>query len=395
MLGKILVDKIENLRFLRKRIWSLIKIKVLRQCSQDVLVKIEISSEALKANFKELQRLAPEWGVAPVLKSNAYGHGLFIMANWLIREKLVTPFWCVDSYFEAEKLRLHGINERILILGATFGNKIKHNQWDKIDYSVGEWELLREIGDLGRTVSVQIKLDSGMNRQGFRAEMIGMLIRYLLDHPKIIVTGIFSHLAESEIINSDLTWVQIKTWNRLVVQFRETFKTLKYWHLANSHGFLLADKVIANVGRAGIGLYGYSEDNSLINLKPALKMFAKIVGIKPLLAGEKLGYGGSFSALTDRRVGLIPVGYYEGIDKRLSNQGVVMINGTRAPILGRVSMNMISVDLTNVEGVKVGDLALVLGGVGETAITKMAHDCQTIPYEILVHLPSHLRRQLV
>ena len=234
-----------------------------------------------------------------------------------------------------------------------------------------------------------------MNRQGFRAEIIEELIKYLLDHPKIQVVGVFSHLAESEIVNSDLTCMQIKTWNRLVVQFRETFKTLKYWHLANSHGFILADKIVANVGRAGIGLYGYSEDNNLVNLKPALKMFAKIVGIKPLLAGEKLGYGGSFSALTDRRVGLIPVGYYEGIDKRLSNQGVVIVNGTRALILGRVSMNMISVDLTDVEGVKVGDLALVLGGVGETAVIKMAHECQTIPYEILVHLPSHLRRQLV
>jgi alanine racemase len=360
------------------------------------LISIEVSRGAILHNLHQLQVAIRDWQLAPVLKSNAYGHGLILVSRILEKEKDI-PFFCVDSYFEAEVLRRAGTKKPLLILGYTSAENMIGNKFRDIYFSVGSLAQLKELIEKGVIQLIQLKFDTGMHRQGIGWDKIDEAIEMLRNNPSIKVIGAFSHLADSETPDSKLTQEQIERWNGIVEKLQNKFPSIRYYHLSNSGGLASAGNIKANVGRTGLALYGIDPGNLNLELRPALSMKSVISDIRTIVAGETVGYNGIFVASQPSRIATVPAGYFEGVDRRLSNKGAFMINGQTAPIVGRVSMNISSCDVTDVKGAEVGATVSLIKNNAEdpNSAASIAQLCGTIPYEILVHIPQHLRREEV
>jgi len=370
--------------------------------------------------------------IAPVLKSNAYGHGLIEVAHILDGQSDI-PFCIVDSYFEAIALRSKGFKHHLLVIGYTRPETIRNSNLSNVSFTVTNIETLRAIaeqkverwtgteGKIGfrsinlrfrpKLVHIHLKIDTGMNRQGILPEEIDEAITLLKNDGTgkrpVILEGICSHLCDADNSDESFSEKQIHVWNKVVERFNHEFKTLKYIHLSATDGHRFTSDITANVSRLGIGLYGLSENKSFVDkldLLPAMEMRTIITGIKKVKEGETIGYGNTYVATKDITVATIPVGYFEGLDRRLSssekNSGFILVgkNRTPCPIVGRVSMNITIIDISSVASLGgVGDEVIVISNISSdpNSIISMAKKCVTISYEIAVHVPAHLKRVIV
>lgn len=366
------------------------------QNQRETLITIEISRGALLNNLHNLQKLAPHWQLAPVLKSNAYGHGSNLIAD-ILKEEDHLPFFCIDSYFEAEQLRQRGLNKPLLILGYTPTTLIAKNKIKNLQFVVGSLEQLKILVNKKINQTIQIKFDTGMHRQGIPFNLLVEVLETLQKNTTLKITGVLSHLADAENPNSEITKKQIINWNELAKKMQQTFPTIKYYHLTNSAGLAFSQNIVANVGRSGLALYGINPGNLPINLQPILKMKSVISEIRTIERGETVGYNGTFMAQKQTKVATVPVGYFEGVDRRLANQGFFLVNNKPAPLVGKISMNISTCDISEIKDAAVGTSVIIISDKidDSNSLQKMAQICGTIPYEILVHLPSHLRRLVV
>jgi len=235
-------------------------------------------------------------------------------------------------------------------------------------------------------------------------------IKLLTQNPYVKLEGACTHLADAD--SSDTLFVeqQIKVWNRIAATLRTRLPTLRYWHVAASAGVRLSGQIDANVARVGLGLYGLSalsrdavpqktrrDPSPTSNLAPVLSVTTMITSIRTLRPGQHVGYNGTWTAHRPARIATIPLGYFEGLDRRLSNSGFVQVGGVLCPIVGRISMNIASIDVTQVPAATVGDRVIVFSADPSAAnsIAGAARLANTIPYDLLVHIPQHLRRVIV
>ena len=364
-----------------------------RRFPYEPLIEVRIQKDALLHNLKTFQQLKTGVAVAPVLKSNAYGHGLVAVAQVLDGEGL--PFFCVDSYFEALILRNEGILTPILIIGYTPVETILESRLADVAFGIIGLEDLRSLAALALSpVVLHLKVDTGMHRHGISPSEIEDAYALIRANKHIVLEGVYSHLADADTPHSAHAAAQIDVWNEAVSHVRAKMQSARYFHLSATAGAFYAEKIDANVMRLGIGLYGMHVGIENLDLRPALEMRTRITSIHTLHAGESIGYNATFRAPRDMRVATIPAGYAEGVDRRLSNKGSMLVRGNMCPIVGRVSMNITSVDVSNVAGAQVGDAATVISADAADAngAENIATLCGTIPYEILVHIPAHLRR---
>lgn len=358
------------------------------------LIRVFISSEAILNNynvFKNRHKML----VAPVLKSNAYGHGLPEVAKILKNEQV--PFFVVDSLYEARLLRKSGINDLTLVIGFAPMEHI-NSGFKNIAYTIGSLNQLKEISKGLKNKRVfHLKIDTGMRRQGILPEEISETIKIINQNPKIELEGICSHFADADGEDFDFTNNQIELWNQVVEQFKKEFRNLKYFHIAATSGSAYSEKIDANLVRLGIGLYGFDLTNQNLRLKPALKMVSFVSFVKKLDAGHKVGYNLTYEARKETKIAVVPVGYFEGVDRRLSNSGSFCISGKYCPIVGRVCMNMTMLDVSQVGNIVVNDEVEVFSDKSgsKNSIEQVAKLCKTNPHEILVHIPQHLRRIIV
>ncbi|MFA6536754.1 MAG: alanine racemase [Candidatus Paceibacterota bacterium] len=365
----------------------------------DPLIEIHISAETLKNNLAELRKIGEEKGVAPVLKSNAYGHGLVAVAKILENEP--KPFFAVDSYFEATALRHEGIKSPILIIGYTRNETIAGNKLNLVAFTITSLEQLRDLSEnLRRPAICHLKIDTGMNRQGVRAEELAESVKLIKANPRIELEGLMSHFSSASNPEQSFAKSQIEKWNQAVKFIRKEFPNLKYWHLSATGGHLFTNEIDANVTRAGIGLYGISPSEKLatkINLKPALSADSIITGIKKVKTGEYIGYDLLYKAEKDLTVATIPFGYFEGVDKRLTNKGFVKVSSRDCPIVGRVSMNITTIDVSGIDDLKLNSSVNIVSSNphDQNSIQNIAKICGASPYEILVHIPEHLKRVVI
>ncbi len=360
------------------------------------LVEVLIDKEALRSNLHSFQKLNPNLSVAPVLKSNAYGHGLIPVAKIISKEAV--PFICVDSFFEAMILRNENIATPILILGYTPFENIKASKLSKLSFSVLSLDELKSLAaKVTVPISIHLKIDSGMRRHGIISADLDEAISILQEHSNILLEGIYTHLADADVIGSTQVKKQISTWNNCVKRFRQSFLSLRYVHCAATPGSFYNYDIEANVMRLGIGLYGVNPSLAEMVLKPVLEMRSKITSIRNLSTGDSVGYNATFTADRPMKVATIPVGYTEGLDRRLSNRGAVLINRHLCPIIGRVSMNISSIDVTDLPQLKREDEVIIISKDRDdpNSIEAMARTCNTIAYEIMVHIPPHLKRIVV
>jgi alanine racemase len=367
----------------------------------DVLNLIRIDSSSILHNYDHYVGLNPVQNIFPVLKSNAYGHGLKPMVSILKDRNF--PYLVVDGYFEA--LRIWEEWERpVLLIGYVDPVNYRVMKMKNLTLAVWDHETVTALRNIGEPVKVHIKVDTGMHRQGLYVDDLADFINFIKKYPNIEIEGLMSHLADADSPDPSYTSKQEMKFNEAVMIARKLCgDSLKYIHIGASAGSISSKSNDANSFRLGLGLYGYNPlsidhemHNKLAQLRPALTLTSKIVTVKDLKKGDKVSYNGTFTADRDVRIGVLPLGYYEALDRRLSNKGTVRYKGLDLPILGRVCMNLTVIGLDETDA-KVMDEVEVIGTDRDqkNSIEHMASICETIPYEILVNLSESVRRVVV
>jgi len=358
---------------------------------------VRIFKDALHHNLNIYQKLYPKLQFAPVIKSNAYGHGMVEVAKILDHEP--KAFFMVDSFYEALVLRRAGIKSKILVLGYCRQEQLLNAKLKDVSFGIIDLQILKNLSaGLKKLLNIHLKIDTGMHRQGILLSEISEAIATVKLNPNIILEGICTHFADADGNDSAFMQSQIQAWNKIVKIFQAAFPKIKYWHASATAGARYADQIDANVSRLGIGLYGINPSPfEKMDLHPALEMVSLISSIKNIPAGEKVGYGITFESKQPMTIATVPVGYNEGVDRRLSNKGFYKIDGKSCPIIGRVSMNISSIDVSAVKDVHLEQEAVVISAnpADQNSVENIAKLCGCISYEILVHIPQHLRRVVV
>jgi len=368
--------------------------------------KVVVDLAKLDYNMQQLIHLVGgSAAVMAIVKANAYGHGAVEVA----RQALASgASWLgVAIPEEGEELRKAGIKAPILVLGGIDDSQARLvAEWDLVQTVFSEETLMaleREAKRLDKEVSVHLKIDTGMGRIGIRnikeARKICEAISRL-EHIKL--QGAFTHFASSDEADNSFTQVQMRSFEKFIEGIQEfTQKSLKWVHAANSAAIIRYPDTYLNMVRAGISMYGYypSKDvaSTSIHLKPILEWRTRIVYIKEVEEGEGISYGRTFISPRKARIATLPVGYADGYNRLLSNKGWVLIHGQKAPVVGRVCMDQIMVDVTDISSPKVGDEAVLLGEEGGNRITAddLAELCGTISYEILTSISQRVPRYYV
>jgi alanine racemase len=366
------------------------------------LLRIEIDSKNLQWNISQFKNNYPNHRLAAVLKSNAYGHGLKEIGRFLDKNKEV-DFLVVDSIVEAQTLRDIGVVKPIILLGyvpkSCFSLLSKIKKLILVVNSVQQAQLLQSLIDFN--LSVHIKVDTGMNRQGVGIDELEEVINILRKNKRIKIEGMLSHLADADSSNPLDTLKQLSKWQTALFKYKKLISKSDscLFHFSNTAGLGYLSNQESNLIRVGIGLYGFdTTKDRRLNLKPVLSFWAKIVNLKKVKAGEKIGYNFSFTAPKDMTIAVIPCGYYEGVPRTLSNKGYFYFKDVPLPILGKVSMNLSVVDVSNVKQLlNLEDEVEVYSNnpAKKNSIDNVSKICNTIPYEVLVRLAPTIRRVVI
>jgi len=359
---------------------------------------LEVSEKALRQNHAALQAPHPEARICPVLKSNAYGHGLATVTP--VFDSFKAPFLVVDSLYEAYELTKLRAKTPILILGYTDPSNFSVKQ---LPYHVAVYnqDIVAELSKSQKHARIHLFVDTGMCREGIPLEELQTFIRFTKTQKNVEVVGLCSHLADAD------SSVDEKTTNMQYAMFKKALQIIRkegidpVWkHLSASAGSYTLFDTDVNMIRAGLASYGISpldEKDPVrgnIMLHPALQFVSTLVQVKHIKKGSRIGYNGTYTASKNMTIGIIPAGYYEGVDRRLSNNGVVLIDGKPCAILGRISMNMTTINLSHVPKAKVGEPVVIYSNDSSqvNSFEKTAKIAGTIPYELLVHLAESVRR---
>lgn len=341
------------------------------------LNKILINKKAIEHNFRSIQKLHPEARVCPVLKSNAYGHGLKLVSP--VFDSLGAPFLVVDSLYEAYELYKLGIKTPVLLTGYTNPQNFKVKKLP-FHYAVYDLSLARALNKHQKGAKIHIFVDSGMNREGVKPGDLRAFIKEIKKMKNLEVEGVCSHFADAD-NDAELapTMAQIGIFKDAIRVLADEGINPKWRHISASTGALKIKDPDFNMLRVGIGLY-----------RSALEFQATVVQVKQIKKGERVGYNFTFEARRDMKIAILSAGYYEGVDRRLSNKGTVKLGKVHCPIIGRVSMNMTTIDVSDVKNVKVGQKVEIYDD-----IKKAAALCGTISYDLLVGLAECVRRELI
>ncbi len=373
---------------------------------------VEISSAALTSNLANLRSvLTPGVEFCAVVKSNAYGHGLREVVRLALRENV--KIFAVDNIDEALTVRGLDPTCSIFILGLTLPMRFSEVVSARIIQTVYDVETVIQLAQaaqaLGTTAYVNLKLETGLYRQGMDArELDGVIEALKTVGERVIVTGVGSHFASSEDVDRpEPTFAQMHSFENLVAGLAENGIQPQYVHMACSAAALTKSDSQYNLVRCGIALYGQWPSAGVrravtlgrqrIDLTPVLAWHTTIAQIKNVAPGSQVGYGGQFVVNRPMRIAVLPVGYYDGYDRKLSNRGEVIIRGTRCNVLGNICMNMFMVDVSTVPAARAGDSVTLLGRAGMHAVTAddMAERVGTINYEIVTRINPLLPRLVV
>ena len=371
---------------------------------------VEVSRSALAQNAATLARaIGPKVKLMAVVKSNAYGHGI----NETIRalSKTRVDWFGVDALREANIIRAAKNRKPVLILGYTPLTDLKDAVHSGFSLTVYNHETITALGRIAskkHPAKIHLKLETGTSRQGLLAKDIVSFAKMLKKNPHIAVEGMSTHYANIE-DTTDHTYAmsQLSRFNAMVRAFGVAGVTAKEKHTACSAAALLYPQTHFTMVRAGIALYGLwpskethvSVENSgkKITLRPALAWKTIVAQVKTLAKGASVSYGLTERLTRHSKVAVIPVGYWDGLDRRCSSIGHAIVRGRRAKILGRVCMNMCVIDVTDIPGIHIEDEVTLIGRAGREVITAedLAVATGTINYEIVTRINPLTPRVLV
>ena len=342
-----------------------------------------------------------------VVKANAYGHGLIEVAKIVSGAnpaKGGTSWLGVDSVDEAIKIRKAGIKAPILILGYTLLSRLK----DVVKYDFRQVIYNKETIEKLQRGKVHLKVETGTSRQGLEKDELLELAKFIKKYPQIEIEGIYTHYANIEdTTDHGYAQMQLKKFKEAVELLEKNNIKIPVKHTACSAAVILFPETYFDMVRLGISMYGLwpsketfvsaQEKKRKIKLEPVLTWKTKIAQIKNIKAGAPISYGLTERLLQDSKIAILPVGYFDGYDRKLSGIGNVLIKGKRCKVLGRICMNMIMVDVGHIPNIKIEDEAVLLGKQGSEAITaeELAQKIGTINYEAVTRINPLIPRIVI
>jgi alanine racemase len=365
--------------------------------------EVIIDLGAIKHNLAEIKRLAGrDTRIAAVVKSDAYGHGMIPVAKTL--ESAGINYLGVFEYQEALDLRKAGCKVPILIMMGITADEVSDVVENQLTTALFQRDIAKNLSNTalerGVTVPVHVKVDTGMTRLGVPWANVTDFLRSLSSLKGIRIEGIFSHLAVADVPDEPFTGEQIRRFLHAVEASRRTGVCDDAVHVANSAALLGNRGLEVGMIRPGILLYGSPPSpgwKAASAFRPAMTFRSRVIQVRRVPAGTSVSYGRTYTAPESTRIATIPVGYDDGYSRRLSNQGEVLLHGTRVPIVGRVCMNLTMLDVSSLRDVAVGDEVVLLGVQGEAQITaeEIAEKAGTISYDVYCSLGKSNRRTYV
>lgn len=357
---------------------------------------VEIDLQSIKNNLETVKSIIGDRvSILAIVKADAYGHGAVTVSKTLVNYGVSKLG--VATLEEAMELRESGINKPVIILGGVQKNELDEVIKHGIIPTIYDLQILEDLSNAAKKInknySYHLKIDTGMSRLGIKFEDIDRFFDNHSRYNNLRLDGLFSHLATADEISNEYTNNQINLFNESLARFRELNIDPSYHHLANSAAIQNFPESHGNMVRPGIMIYGAGELNGY-RLSPVMKLKSKIIQIKKHDEGTSVSYGGTY--ITDKKslIATVPIGYADGYLRVLSNKAFVSVNGQRAPVVGRVCMDFIMIDVTEINNVKVGDVVTLFGD-GNVSINDVSGWADTIPYEIMTLVGKRVHRLFI
>lgn len=370
----------------------------------------EVSLATLRKNFRAVQQhIGAAVNICAIVKADAYGHGAVDCARSLEQEG--ARWFGVTSLDEAIPLREAGIRGRILLMTGFWRGEEEDIVRLKLTPTVWETGQI-ELFERAATVlgvsrhPVHLKVDTGMGRLGAAPEDLPRICSSLKSSPHLVLEGLSTHLASSEVLDAPSVQAQLKSFDDVREFLRNEGFDPPLVHAANTGAVISRPQSWNTMVRPGIALYGYhlpferagrevSGSGLRLAVKPVLTWKTRILSLRDMRANQALGYGAIYVTKAPARIAVLPVGYADGLNRRLSSQGRVIIREHYAPIVGRISMDLTLADVTGLPGVSVGDEAVLLGATDGLSVDAREHAslAETVPYEILCGISKRVPRR--
>ena len=357
----------------------------------------EIDLAALRHNFKTIkERISGNAKLCAVVKANAYGHGAVAVARQAVASG--ADYLAVAAVNEAMELRRAGFSEPILLLGLVPNECVDKVVEENLTATVCDFSMAARISRAAvrqnRNAKIHMKIDTGMGRIGIRPEEAGELAKEIGELSNIEIEGMFSHFAAADSADQSFTRVQLVRFNQAIANVRSFGIDIPLKHIAESAAILHIPEAHFDMVRAGIieyGLYPCPELKEYAELLPVMKFCAAVTMVKDVAKGDPIGYGCDFVAGRHSRIATLAAGYADGYIRAYAKKGYVEINGCRAKIVGRICMDQIMVDVTDIEDVRAGDTAVLFGSPDLTA-DDAASFIDTINYEVTCLVSARVPR---
>ena len=363
---------------------------------------VEIDLARLRNNLRLIRRDLPRpVQLLAVVKDEAYGHGALDVARIALEEGA----WGfgLSTLEEAMALRDAGITVPLLLLGerqeAELPWCVAHDLTVCVNESHAVRQLARVAADMDKRVPVHLKINTGMSRYGVRWEAALPLVEQISAEKSLRLEGVMTHFAQSDETDKTFANLQVARFDEVLAAMKRAGIAVRFQHLCNSGGLLDLPHAHRDMVRAGLlmhGVFPSSVCRKIPGLEPVMSVKARIAAIQTLKPGEVAGYGMRYTAPTERRIAVLPIGYGDGFP-RVRNEGQVLLHGRRAPLIGGVAMDAIMVDITDIPAAQMWDEAVIMGGQGGDTIS--VHDVarlkNSVTYDVLTGWRLRLRRQCV
>jgi alanine racemase len=359
-----------------------------------------IDHAALRWNLQQIRnKVGARVKILSMVKANAYGHGAVAVAQTLASAG--SDAFGVATLEEGVELRQAGIREPILIMAGAYKDHLAEflgHELTPVAHDLsGIKKLESALQSRGKTLPVHLKIDTGMGRLGLAADDCEKWLPEVKKLTALQVAGVLSHFSQAESVEGDYTRRQLTTFKSVIDRLRSHQLAPALVHFANSAATITLPEAYFDMVRPGIMLYGVYPSASMasqITLKPALAWTTRILQLKEVPAGTGISYGQTFKTARPSLIATLPVGYADGYPRLLSNRGEVLVGGQRAPIAGRVCMDLTMIDVTDIRNAKQGDEVVLLGrqGTAEVAADEIAAWAGTISYEILTSISARVPR---
>lgn len=359
--------------------------------------KIIINLHSLRANCRLAQSLTSGLNTVAVVKADAYGHGVVEVAKALQDQ---VEMFAVSSLEEGMVLRSVGIDKPILLLEGCFSQQelwlASENNFEMVVHNPIQLQQLLST-QLPRACGIWLKIDSGMHRLGFDGGLAHNCFQQLKTSPQVAKIVLMTHLASADVLDSDFTSMQLTRFNHAIEPILASDANSIEQSIANSAALLGWPQTRTNWNRPGIMLYGLSPFGQPFdvadNLAPVMTLKSEVIALREIQQNEAVGYGHSWRAKRRSLIATVAIGYGDGYPRSAKSGTPVLINGQRAALAGRVSMDLISVDVTDIAEVNIGDEVILWGQ--DLLVSEVAQWADTISYELLTRMPSRVHREYV